>query len=75
VITGTTIEDIIVGDGSDTDHWVELTTGLVVGTYSLAVSNRISDGTNYKLVVDPDANFTGSIVWTIKGFILEVIML
>jgi hypothetical protein len=71
VVTGSTIEDIIIGDGSDTDHWVEITTGLAAGTYSFALANRISDGTNYKLVVDPDANFTGSIAFTIKGIILQ----
>jgi hypothetical protein len=70
VITGATIEDIIIGDGSDTDRWVAITTGLAAGTVSFAIANRISDGTNYKLVVDPDANFTGSIEWLIKGVIL-----
>jgi hypothetical protein len=70
VITGSTIEDIIIGDGSDTDHWVAATTGLTTGTVSFTVANPISDGTNYKLVVDPDANFTGSITWTIKGIVL-----
>jgi len=71
VITGATIEDIIVGDGSDTDRWVAATTGLAAGTTSFTIANAISDGTNYKLVVDPDANFTGSIAWTIKGIILQ----
>lgn len=70
-ISGATIEDIIIGDGSDTDRWVAATTGLAAGTTSFTLANRISDGTNKKLVVDPDANFTGSIVFTIKGFILE----
>lgn len=71
VISGSTIEDIIIGDGSDTDRWVAITTGLSTGTTSFTLANRISDGTNYKLVVDPDANFTGSIAWTIKGIILQ----
>jgi hypothetical protein len=71
VITGATIEDIIIGDGSDTDRWVVATTGLTAATYSFALANRISDGTNYKLVVDPDANFTGSIAFTIRGIILQ----
>ena len=71
VITGTTIEDIIIGDGSDTDRFVELTEGLTASTYSFALANQISDGTNRKLTVDPNANFTGSIAFTIRGFILE----
>lgn len=71
VISGSTIEDIIIGDGSDTDRWVTITSGLSAGTTSFTLANRISDGTNYKLVVDPDANFTGSIAWTIKGIILQ----
>jgi hypothetical protein len=71
VITGATIEDIIIGDGSDTDRWVAATTGLAAGTVSFTLANRISDGTNYKLVVDPDANFTGSIAFTIRGIILQ----
>ena len=71
VIAGTTIEDIIIGDGSDTDRWVEITTGLAPGTRSFTLANRINDGTNYKLVVDPDANFTGSIAFTIRGHILQ----
>jgi hypothetical protein len=71
VITGATIEDIIIGDGSDTDRWVAATTGLAAGTVAFTLANRISDGTNYKLVVDPDANFTGSIAFTARGIILD----
>jgi hypothetical protein len=70
VVSGTTIEDIIIGDGSDTDRWVSITTGLAAGTVSFTLANRISDGTNYKMICDPDANFTGSISWIIKGIIL-----
>ena len=70
VITGGTIEDIIIGDGSDTDRWVTITTGLAAGTVAFTIANAISDGTNYKMTVDPDANFTGSISWTITGKIL-----
>jgi len=71
VVAGTTIEDIIVGDGSDTDHWVAATTGLAAGTTSFTIANHISDGTNMEMVVDPDANFTGTITWTIRGHILD----
>lgn len=70
-VSGATVEDIIIGDGSDNDRWVAITTGLAAGTTSFTLANRISDGTNRKLVVDPDANATMSIVWTIKGYILE----
>ena len=71
VVAGTTIEDIIVGDGSDTDHWVATTTGLAAGTVSFTIANHISDGTNMEMVVDPDSNFTGTITWTIRGHILD----
>ena len=71
VITGGTINDIIIGDGSDDNRFVTITTGLAAGTVAFAIASPISDGTNYKLVVDPDANFTGSIAWTIKGIILQ----
>jgi hypothetical protein len=70
-ITGTTIEDIVIGVGSDADRFVATTTGLAAGTTSFTIANRTTDGTNYKMTVDPDANFTGSIAFTIKGFILE----
>jgi hypothetical protein len=70
VISGATIEDIIIGDSSDPDRFVEITTGLAAGTVSFTLANRISDGTNRKLTVDPDANFTGSISFIIKGVIL-----
>lgn len=70
VVSGATIEDIIVGDGSNTSQWVTITTGLSTGTQTFAIANRVSDGTNRKMVVDPDTNFTGSISWVIKGMIL-----
>lgn len=70
VVSGAVIEDIILGDGVDTDRWVTITTGLATGTQTFAIANRVSDGTNRKLVVDPDANFTGSISWIIKGIML-----
>lgn len=70
VIAGTTIEDVIIGDGSDTDRWVTITTGLAAGTGEFTLANKISDGTNYKVVIDPDSNFTGSITSIIKGVIL-----
>jgi hypothetical protein len=71
VIAGSTIEDIILGDGSDTDHWVAITSGLAAGTVNFTIANAFSDLTNYKLVADPDANFTGSITWTIRGYIYQ----
>jgi len=71
VVSGASPQDIIIGDGSDTDRWVELTDGLAAATYSFALANRISYGTNYKLVVDPDTNATMSIAFTIKGIILD----
>lgn len=70
-VTGDTIEDIIIGDGSDDDRFVEITTGLAAGTTSFTLANRTDDGTNRKLVVDPDANFTGSIAFVVRGYTLE----
>jgi hypothetical protein len=71
VITGADVQDIIIGDGSDTNHWVEITAGLSTGTVSFSIANATSDGTNYKMVVDPDTDCTMSISWTIKGYILQ----
>ena len=70
-VSGTTIEDIIIGDGSDADRFVTITTGLAAGTTAFAIASPTTDGTNLKLVVDPDANFTGSIAFVIRGYILE----
>jgi len=70
VISGTTIEDVTVGDGADADRFVTITTGLAAGTTSFTVANPISDATNYDLTVTPDAAFTGSIRWTISGIVL-----
>jgi len=70
VITGADVEDIIIGDGSDGDRWVTITTGLATGTVSFTIANHISDGSHEQLVVDPDADCTMSIEWTIKGVIL-----
>ena len=70
VITGATVEDIIIGDGSDTDRWVTITTGLATGTVSFTIANHVSDGTNRQMIVDPDASATMSIAWIIRGFIL-----
>lgn len=73
IVSGVDIEDIIVGDGSaDTDHWIALVDGLWVdeGSYVFTVEN-ISDGTNRKLVADPDADCTMSIDWTVQGIIVQ----
>ena len=70
-VSGATIEDIIIGDGSDGDRFVTITTGLAAGTTSFSIASPTTDGTNLKLVVDPDANFTGSIAFVIRGYILE----
>jgi hypothetical protein len=70
-VTGADVEDLIIGDGSDADRWVTITTGLASGTTSFTLANRILDGTNAKLVVDPDADATMSIEWLVKGMILN----
>jgi hypothetical protein len=70
-VSGATPHDIIVGDGSDTDRYVTITTGLAAGTTSFTLANRTTDGTNLKLTVDPDTDATMSIAWVISYRILE----
>jgi hypothetical protein len=70
-VSGATPHDIIIGDGSDTDRYVTITTGLAAGTTSFTLANRTTDGTNLKLTVDPDTNATMSIAWVISYRILE----
>jgi hypothetical protein len=70
-VSGATPHDIIVGDGSDADRYVTITTGLAAGTTSFTLANRTTDGTNLKLTVDPDTNATMSIAWVISYRILE----
>jgi hypothetical protein len=70
-VSGATPHDIIIGDGSDTDRYVTITTGLAAGTTSFTLANRTTDGTNLKLTVDPDTNSDMSIAWVIKYTTLE----
>ena len=70
-VSGATPHDIIIGDGSDTDRYVTITTGLAAGTTSFTLANRTTDGTNLKLTVDPDTNATMSIAWVIRYSTLE----
>jgi hypothetical protein len=70
-VSGATPHDIIIGDGSDADRYVTITTGLAAGTTSFTLANRTTDGTNLKLTVDPDTNATMSIAWVIRYSVLE----
>jgi hypothetical protein len=70
-VSGATPHDIIVGDGSDTDRYVTITTGLAAGTTTFTLANRTTDGTNLKLTADPDTDATMSIAWVIKYTTLE----
>jgi hypothetical protein len=70
-VSGATPHDIIVGDGSDTDRYVTITTGLAAGTTTFTLANRTTDGTNLKLTVDPDTDATMSIAWVITYYRLE----
>ena len=70
-VSGATPHDIIIGDGSDTDRYVTITTGLATGTTSFTLANRTTDGTNLKLTVDPDTDATMSIAWVISYTTLE----
>lgn len=71
IVSGATVEDIIIGDGSSGNRYVTITTGLAAGTVTFTLANRTTDGTNLKLTVDPDANATMSIIWTVTYRILE----
>jgi len=70
-VSGATPHDIIIGDGSDTDRYVTITTGLATGTTTFTLANRVTDGTNLKLTVDPDTDATMSIAWVITYTLLE----
>jgi hypothetical protein len=70
-VSGATPHDIIVGDNSDADRYVTITTGLAAGTTSFTLANRTTDGTNLKLTVDPDTDADMSIAWVISYRILE----
>jgi hypothetical protein len=70
-VSGATPHDIIIGDGSDTDRYVTITTGLAAGTTNFALAARTTDGTNLKLTVDPDTDCSMSIAWVISYRTLE----
>lgn len=70
-VSGATPHDIIIGDGSDTDRYVTITTGLAAGTTTFTLASRVTDGTNLKLTVDPDTDATMSIAWVITYTTLE----
>jgi hypothetical protein len=69
IVSGSTGQNIIVGDGSTTNRFVA-SVALVNGTQVFTPANRMLNGTNAKLVADPDVNITGSISWIIRGIIL-----
>jgi hypothetical protein len=70
-VSGATPHDIIIGDGSDADRYVTITTGLAAGTTTFTLASRTTDGTNLKLTADPDTDCTMSIAWVIKYTTLE----
>lgn len=54
-------QDFIIGDGSDGDRYVVLTSGLTTGKKEFTIDTTyagFNDGTNLKLTIDPDANCT-----------------
>jgi len=70
-VSGATPHDIIIGNGSDADRYVTITTGLAAGTTTFTLASRTTDGTNLKLTVDPDTDATMSIAWVITYYRLE----
>jgi len=68
VVTGAA-GNVVLGDGNDVDHFVA---SVALAAYlDCTVASRSHDGTNMKLVIDPDTNLTGSISTTVKGVILQ----
>jgi hypothetical protein len=70
-VSGATPHDIIIGDGSDADRYVTITTGLAAGTTTFTLANRTTDGTNLKLTVDPDTDCSMTIAWVITYYTME----
>lgn len=61
--------NVILGDGATTNRWVA---SVALATYlDCTVANRNHNGTNRKMVIDPDNNYTGSITTTVKYIILD----
>ena len=61
--------NVTLGDNVNASRWVA---SVALATYlDATVANRNHDGTNRKIVIDPDAIFTGSITTTIKYIILD----
>jgi len=77
-LAGADVQDFILGDGATTDKFIALTSGIAAGTYEFLKNDAtyplaasIGDGTNFKLVIDPDTNCTMTATITVKGFIRE----
>jgi len=70
-IAGTTVHDILIGDGSDVDRWVAITSGIAAGKSALTVANAVDDGTNLKMVLDPDTNATAVYSSVVSGRVME----
>ena len=67
-MTGATGANIILGDGSSTNKFVA---SVAMAAYlDCTIASRSHDGTNMKMVIDPDGNITGSVTTTVKGIIL-----
>lgn len=66
----TDVKNIEIGDGSDADRFVATVTPTAAPLVH-TLANRVSDGTNLKLVVTPAAEATMTIEFIVRGFLLE----
>ncbi len=67
-------QDFTIGDGSDGDRYVVLTSGLTTGKKEFTIDTTyagFNDGTNLKLTIDPDANCTMTVALVLVFETLE----
>jgi len=66
----TDVENIEIGDGSDTNYYVTAVAPTAAPTIH-TIAKNLNDGTNLKLVVTPAAGATMTVEFIVKGFLLE----
>ena len=71
-ISGTAVDGTL-GDGVDADRYATIAgnTGLITGANFLALAAKTTDGTNRKLTWTPSAAFTGTIKFTVRGYVRD----
>lgn len=71
VVSGATVEDIGIDNGSTPGYWVANTTGLAAGNVEFTIANNFQTLQRLKFTITPDAAATMDIVWTVKGYIID----